>query len=170
MTEIDWKQYEGLSVEMAAPAVDRFEETLRKAVVVATEQSIPVFTGTLRGSLVTVMRQMLEILKRFSELQLDSRQVDKIHWKTVEDEMREAFFSRLADIKDLYIAQDYLNYRVKGMPADMDRLYEWVYSLHGKEREIRRFSRQIMEKTKLFAREDVPRIMETELLGIRRAR
>ncbi len=170
MTEIDWKQYEGLCSEMAAPAVERFTDTLRKATVVATEQSIPVYSGAMRGSLVTVLRQMIDILKKLSEARLESSQLEKIRWKHVEDGMRETYFLRLADIKDMYVAREYAACRIQGKTAEKGQMYQWVYSLHGKEKEIERIGRQILEQTRAFAGEDVPKILEAELLGLRRAR
>ena len=170
MGEIDWKKYAQLCDDASVTAIDRFDQSLRKAAGVATNQSIPVYTGAMKASLVTVLRQMTEILKQLAEKQLSESEYETIHWKDVEDRMRESYFQRLCAIDNMQIAVEYTNTRLMNRPSDQEAVYRWVYSLHNKDREICRIVRRTTEESSAFVREDVPRILELAQLGIRMRR
>ena len=170
MGKFDWKQYAHLCEDASASAIDRFAQTLRRASGVATNQSIPVYTGTMKGCLVTVLRQMTDILKHLAKIQLPEEAYDRIPWKSVEDRMRDQFFQRLCAIDNMQIAVEYTNTRLMNRPSDQEAVYRWVYSLHNKDREICRIVRRTTEESSAFVREDVPRILELAQLGIRMRR
>jgi hypothetical protein len=164
---IDWKRYVRLCEEASAPAIDRFAQTLRKAAGVATNQSMPVYEGALKGSLVTVLRQMTDILKHMARLQLQEKEYGRIRWKDVEDRMREVFFQRLCAIENMYVATEYVNTRLRNLPSDQEMMYQWVYGLQNKEDEIDRIAGRISAEAAAFASEDVPRIIDLAQTGIR---
>lgn len=167
MGEIDWKRYAQLCDDASVSAIDRFDQSLRKAAGVATNQSIPVYTGAMKASLVTVLRQMGDILKQLAGRQLSEAEYELIHWKDVEDRMRETFFQRLCAIENMQIAAEYVNTRLMNKPSDQEAVYRWVYRLQSNDDEIRRIVRRTTEAASAFVREDVPRIMELAQLGIR---
>lgn len=167
MGEIDWKRYAQLCDDASVSAIDRFDQSLRKASGVATCQSIPVFTGAMKGSLVTILRQMSDILKQLARIRLSEKEYETIRWKDVEDRMRETYFRRLCGIDNMQIAVEYVNTRLKNRPSDQEAVYRWVYSLQNKDQEISRIVQRTAEEVSAFAREDVPRIMELAQMGIR---
>ena len=167
MGKFDWKQYAHLCEDASASAIDRFAQTLRRASGVATNQSIPVYTGTMKGCLVTVLRQMTDILKHLAKIQLPEEAYDRIPWKSVEDRMRDQFFQRLCAIGNMQIAIEYVNTRLKNLPQDQGGVYQWVYSLQNDGEEIDRIIQALTREAAAFAREDVPRIMEMAQLGMR---
>ncbi len=170
MEGIDWRSYHQLCMEAAGPAVERFAEALRSAVGVATEQSAPIFSGEMKGSLVTALRLMTDILKQFAQAQLTESQQSNISWKETQGRMREMYFLRLAEIKNMEIADEYVKERLQNEPPRKGQIYRWIYSLQGNEEEVERIIRQSAEAIDAFAKEDVPKIMELAVLGIRRPR
>ena len=167
MSGIDWKRYAQLCDDLNASAIERFTEALRKSAGVATRQSIPVYTGAMKASLATMLRQMTDILRQMSESELREEDREKIRWNRVKEQMREAWFGRLCRIENLPIVVDYMNTRIENKPSDTEGLYRWANSLKGNEKEIARIARRIREETALFEREDVPGIMELARLGVR---
>ena len=167
MSGIDWKRYAQLCDDLNAPAMERFTEALRKSAGVATRQSIPVYTGAMKASLATMLRQMTDLLKQMSESELGEKDLEKIRWNRVKEQMREAWFERLCNVENLPIVADYMNTRIQNRPSDMESLYRWVNSFQGNEKEIARIARRIREETALFEKEDVPAIMELARLGVR---
>ncbi len=170
MEGIDWNRYHELCIEVTRPAVERFAEALRSAVGVATEQSIPVFSGEMRGSLLTVLRQMTDILKQLSQAQLTQSQINNINWKDTQSRLREMYFLRLAQIENMQIASEYVRERLQNELPQKGQIYHWVYSLQGNEDEVERIIRQTGEAVGEFSLKDVPKIMELAILGIRRPR
>ena len=167
MSEIDWKRYAQLCDDLNISAMERFTETLRKSAGVSTLQSIPVYTGAMKASLATMLRQMTDILKQMCESELKQEDLAKIHWNKVKELMRGAWFERLRGIENLPIVVDYMNTRILNRPSDIEGLYRWVNSFQGKDKEIARIACRIQEETALFEREDVPGIMERARLGVR---
>ena len=167
MSGIDWKRYAQLCDDLNASAVERFTEALRKSAGVATRQSIPAYTGAMKASLVTMLRQMTDILKQMSESELREEDREKIRWNRVKGQMREVWFGRLCGIENFPLVTDYMNTRIQNRPSDMESLYRWANSLRGNEKEIARIARRIREETALFEREDVPGIMELARLVVR---
>ena len=167
MSGIDWKRYAQICDDLNAPAMERFTETLRKSAGVATLQSMPAYTGAMKASLATMLRQMTDLLKQMSETGLREEDREKIRWNRIKEQMREAWFGRLCGIENLPIAVDYMNTRIQNRPSDMEGLYRWVNSFQGNEKEIARIARRIREETALFEKEDVPAIMELARLGVR---
>lgn len=167
MDGIDWNRYAQICENSSADAIERFAASLRRAVSVATNQSIPIYEGEMRGSLVTVLRRMTDILKRFAAEQMPEQEQKKLRWKDVEDRMREAYFARLSRIGNMQVAVEYVNTRLQGKPSDRAAVYQWVNDLQSDPGEIDRIIRRTSEETGAFAREDVPGIMEVARLGIR---
>ncbi len=150
--------------------MERFEDALRSAVGVATEQSVPVFSGEMRGSLLTAFMQMTDILKQFSQVQLTERQLNNINWKETQDRLKELYFLRLAEIENMQIASDYVKERLQNELPQKGQIYHWIYQLQGHEDEVDRIIRQTSEAVSEFSAEDVPKVMELAILGIRRPR
>ncbi len=170
MEGIDWEKYHQLCVEATDPTMERFADTLRRAVGVATEQSAPVYSGEMRGCLVTALRQMTDILKQFSQTQLSESQQSQINWKQTENRMREMYFLRLDEIKNMQIASEYVKERLRNTPTQKGQVYYWIHSLRNNKKEMERIIRRTSAETRAFSREDVQKILELELLGIKRPR
>ncbi len=170
MEGIDWYQYHQLCVETTGPALDRFGAALRKAVGVATEQSTPIYAGDMRGSLITAVRLMTDILKQFAHTQLSDSQNEHINWKQTEIRMKEMYFLRLSEIENMQIAAEYVKERIQNLPSPKGQIYHWIYALQGNEKEVERIIRQAKEETWTFSKEDVPKIIELALLGIKKPR
>lgn len=170
MVGIDWNRYAQMCEESAGPAIDRFEESLRKSAGMATNQSIPVYMGLMKGSLVTVLRQMTDILEQLAQKQLSKTERKKMHWKELEARMREAYFERLAAIDNMMIAEEYLNTRVRNKPSDYAGVYRWVSSLRNNDKEIRRIASRVREETSAFAKENAPDVLELEMIRMRAER
>lgn len=167
MQGIDWNKYEQLCEDSVAPVIGRFETTLCRAAGVATKQSIPIYTGAMKGCLVTALRQMTDILKQMAAEKASEEAGDRIRWKNTEERMREAYFERLCGIDGMQIAVEYVNTRLRNQPSDKDGIYRWVGSFQKNDRKISRIVRQVMEASMAFAREDVPGILETAFPGKR---
>lgn len=164
MEGIDWERYAHLCDDSTEPAIGRFEGTLRKAAGVATNQSIAVYAGAMKGSLVTSLRTMTDILKEFAQSQLSETEQRKINWKKVEDRMREAYFDRLSRVDNLVIASEYVRTRIQNRSAEPEQVYRWVSSFRNPDVQIRRLVGSIREANALFVRVDVPQIMDVALL------
>ena len=170
MSGIDWNRYTQLCEDIYTPAIDRFADTLRKAAGVATIQSMPIYTGTMKANLVTVFMEMKRILKQMAKAQLPEEEWNRIRWRDVEERMRETWFKRLCGIKNLPIADDYVQTRIYNKSSDSVGLCQWVSSLQKKPSEINHLAGQIFKETALFILKDVPEIMEFAKLGIRKPR
>jgi hypothetical protein len=157
MEEIDWNRYAQLSEEAFIPAIGRFEESLRKAAGMATTQSIPVYAGAMKGSLITAFRQMTEILRKMAD-SLPEEARAQICQKAVEDRMRELFFERLSRIPDMQIAVDYRCTRILNKTSDYKALYSWVARLRKDDGEIRRIVQETTDACRRFAAQDVPEL------------
>ena len=168
MSGIDWKRYTQLCEESYTQAIERFALSLRRAAGVATCLSMPVYTGTMTANLVTVLRQMTDILKQLAQKQLTEKEQHSICWRDVEERMREVWFGRLSGIDNLPLAADYVNTRIHNRRSDSDALYMWISTLQSDYSEIERIVGRIREETALFTSEDVPLIMEAAQLGIRK--
>ncbi len=167
MGEIDWNRYARLCSEATSPTVGRFAQSLRSAAVVATNQSIPVYTGAMKACLITALRQSTDILKRLARVYLAPEEKDRIRWKDVEEKMREVYFDRLGRIEGMQIAREYISTRIHNKPSDQEGIYRWVNSLRGREDEIARIVSRTGEEIAAFASQDVPEIIELARLGIR---
>ena len=157
-----------LCEEKISSAIDRFAQTLRKAAGVATNQSMPVYEGALKGSLVTVLRQMTDILKHMARLQLQEKEYGRIRWKDVgRPDTGGCSILGLCAIENMYVATEYVNTRLRNLPSDQEMMYQWVYGLQNKEDEIDRIAGRISAEAAAFASEDVPRIIDLAQTGIR---
>lgn len=170
MSGIDWEKYTALCEKACQPAIGRFSKMLLTASGVSTPQSIPVYAGAMKANLVTVLREMTDILKRMSKDSLPGEAYENIRWKAVTDRMREAWFGRLCKIDRLTIAADYVNTRLQNRKPDYEGLYQWVSSLQNQQDEVRKITERIQEETLVFARSEVPEILELAQLGIRMKR
>ncbi len=156
--DINWNYYTNRCREMAAPAIDRFENSLLTACRVATAQSMPVYSGAMKASLITVHRDMVELLKR--SVQVAGTGAEEIRWNVVSDRMREAFFLRLGEIKNMEIAREYVRVRIRKLPPQKDLLFQWVTDLSKDEQSVKQLCTQVRKAAAAFASFEVPKIMD----------
>ncbi len=155
---INWNYYTDRCSESAALAIDRFKNSLLAACRVATAQSMPVYTGEMKASLITVHREMVELLKR--SVQEAGTGLGEIRWSAVSDRIREAFFLRLGEIEDMEIAREYVRVRIRKLPPQKDRIFQWVTDLSKDEERVNRLCVQVRKVVAACASYDVPRIMD----------
>lgn len=170
MSGIDWKRYTQLCEESNTQTIERFAISLRRAAGVATYLSMPVYTGTMTANLVTMLRQMTDILKYLAGKQLTEEEQRSIRWRDVEERMREVWFGRLCGIDRFPLAADYVNTRIHNRHSDNDALYMWINTMQNDYSQIEHIVGRIREETALFTSEDVPLIMDAAQLGIRKMR
>ena len=168
--EIDWEQYRTGCQEQRADVLERFGDMLLRGAGVATVQSAPVYTGQLTAVLVTVLRQMTDTLKMngLSTDESAAAEGSKIvsagrdHCR---QEMKRRFFSRLSEIEELAIAQEYMKTHFQYQMPRREEMTAWLLSFQGRSSAVQELVRKIDEQTDSFIREDVPKIVEASQRG-----
>ena len=103
--EMDWDRYRICCARLREPVLTRFETTLLEGAGMSTVQSAPAYAGALTASLITMFRQMSDLLRQEAAC-WEEKGPEGTGWRRIRRKMRESYFLRLAGVDRLKIAQE----------------------------------------------------------------
>ena len=141
----------------------RFGAVLAEGAEIATPQSCVAYAGALTAALVTILRQMADMLgETVSGLEEEAggKRPDPGEVRRV---MRRKYFQRLAGISTLKIAEEYVRVHYRYQTPQTAEMTEWLRSFRGRYEAVEELVRRIDEETDAFIREDVPGVLKLRL-------
>ena len=158
--QMDWNRYRICCAQLREPVLTRFETTLLEGAGMSTVQSAPAYAGALTAALITVLRQMRDLLRQEAACG-EGKDPACTDWNRLGRKMRELYFLRLAGVDRLKVAQEYVREHYQYQDRSADGMAPWMLSFQGQHREAGELVRRIDEVTDAFIREDLPGIWKS---------
>ena len=158
--QMDWDRYRICCARLREPVLIRFETTLLEGAGMSTVQSAPAYAGALTASLITVLRQMRDLLRQEAACGAGDAP-ERTDWNRLGRKMRESFFLRLAGVDRLKIAQEYVREHYRYQDRSADGMAQWLLSFQGQHEDARELVRRIDVETDAFIREELPSIWKS---------
>ena len=154
--KMDWEQYRARYARERRPVLERFRTRLLEGAVMATPHSASGYAGALTAALITIFRQMTDLLQdsRLPETP-DSR-------NRVRHILKERYFIRLSGIDRFVIAEEYVRTHFRYQAPCPEETEEWLRSFRGHNTEAEHLVRRIDEETDAFIMEEMPGILKEQ--------
>ena len=169
---IDWEKYRAECAKKRKRVLIRFRDMLLKGAAVSTVQSAPVCTGALTAALVTVLKQMTDLLCQYAGSAENSCNEETpvrmpgtgcgtvpADRERIRCAVRKSYFVRLSGIRNLKIAEEYVNTHFRYRETSEEDMTAWLLSFQGQPDAASELAHRIDEETDAFIREEIPKIL-----------
>ena len=103
--QMDWNRYRICCAQLREPVLTRFETTLLEGAGMSTVQSAPAYAGALTAALITVLRQMRDLLRQETACG-EGKEQERTDWNRLGRKTRERYVLRLPGVDGLRGAQE----------------------------------------------------------------
>lgn len=156
--ETDWGRFRLLCAEARRPVLKRFEKELLEGAEVSTVLSAPSVTGALTAALMTILRQMADLLEQ-SGAAASGGDIGGRGRNRVRQSVRRAYFTRLSRIGELEPAREYIRTHYRQLPRRAEEMERWLSAFRKNPDAAEDLVRKIDAETDAFIREEIPDIV-----------